>query len=176
MALRPRVAARPPAVRSVAEHQRGGVDDAWAGDEFEDSLCDDLERPPATESGAASAVREGVEPELSAADGAAGAREELLSMRGAWQYDLGEVEEFFLVRMLGCVWTMTHRGVAADSVGGFAKAGVAMTWCRFFTSLPRRPSFSNGSVGRPVASLLVSTVAVAFCFELVARRDRRIQV
>jgi hypothetical protein len=69
------------------------------------------------------------QPEALRPEDAAQAVDDLLQLRQEWDYDLGEAQEFFFVRILGGPWTRAHRGVPADSVGAFARAGVGKAWC-----------------------------------------------
>lgn len=79
--------------------------------------------------------------------------DELLQIRGEWDYDLGQAEEFFFCRILGGAWTMANRGVAADAVAGYAKPGVAKDWCRSY-GFPLQASFAFSRYGREGANQL----------------------
>ena len=52
---------------------------------------------------------------------------ELAEIRSRWEADAAE-EEWFYHRILGGHWTAEHRGVVADGVAGYPRAGLPMQW------------------------------------------------
>lgn len=139
----PRVGRRPEAVGTDAvDDEEMEVEEEMEVDEVENDLDD----------GAASSHGAPPAPGEAVVD-AARAVDELLAIRAACAFDTGEAQEFFSVRILGGVWTMANRGVAADSVGGFARAGVAKDWCRS-CGFPAQMTFAFGRYGREASNQL----------------------
>ena len=69
----------------------------------------------------------------------------LEALRREWR-DIHEDEMFFYHRVLGGTWTAKHKGVVADHVAAFCRAGVPRQWCDWL-GWPATMSFAYSKYG-----------------------------
>ena len=65
------------------------------------------------------------------ADMTAAVASDLLTIREEWRVDADDLPDtHFQVRILGGTWTKVNKGVAADTVGGWARSALSKQFCR----------------------------------------------
>lgn len=151
--IKPSRPQRAPAQRRCADSMGGSASKKRKmveGTESEDKPgdCMDVQQGAATHLGAARDAGD--------AEGVALGQEvrgELLALRSEWGLDMGDAQEFFFLGILGGSWTLQNRGVLADSVGGFAKPGLAKEWCRSF-EFPMQQAYAFARYGREPSNQL----------------------
>ena len=103
--------------------------------------------------------QDGGDADVDFAAAAAYATERLFELREEWRPDVDVFpDEFFHTTVMGGKWTFANRGVAADAVATFARAGVAQDWCRRF-QWPRQRSYAFGRYHREGAHQLAREFA-----------------
>jgi hypothetical protein len=80
--------------------------------------------------------------------------EQLAAFRADNAVDFAE-DVFFFTRILGGRWTVEHRGVLADGIGGYARGGIPREWCDIY-SWPKQHANYYGRYGLAGATLLAS--------------------